>query len=311
MKHSNLITFLNPRTCGIYKDGGTRYKTDPSTGTRTDEVDNQLLDHVTAFTANIYPPGAANAPVNEVFDSKILVPTYFDHRYNDGIHEFLNTSGIAGVTLGELIDNATVTERRGHGSPSNDQRVGHIPYIKVSDIRSLRINPNPTNLVSREVAQRFWRGNNSGLEPFDLITPNRASSNIGEFAILLPGEQEIVVTKEVFVFRVAQSNLFDHYYLLWALSLRVVRDQWRRIALMQTNREDCGRRYREIVLPRPQDRAWADKSSAAFREYFTRVAAARTVFARTLADDGHRYTANVAATGTSGATRPPAASVRT
>jgi len=114
--------------------------------------------------------------------------------------------------------------------------------VKVSDIRGLRINVNPTNLVTESVARRFWRSESSGLQAWDVITPNRASSNIGEFAILLPGEEQIVVTKEVFVLRVLKGELWDPFYLLWALSLRAVRDQWRRVALMQTNREDCGDR---------------------------------------------------------------------
>ena len=125
---------------------------------------------------------------------------------------------------------------------------------------------------------RFWRGEKSGLEAWDLITPNRASSNIGEFAILLPGEEQIVLTKEVFVIRVIRSDLVDPFYLLWALSLKAVRDQWRRITLMQTNREDCGQRFREIILPKPKSKAWATSTSAAFREYFQTMANARVVF---------------------------------
>src|SRR5437868_1298444 len=138
------VVFLNPRTCGIYKDGGTRFKTDPKTGRRTADIDNELLDHVTAYLENKLPPGSTRV----------------------------------------------------------------------------------------------------GLKPWDLVTPNRASSNIGEFAILLPGEEQVVLTKEVFVFRILDETLLDAFYLLWALSLKAVRDQWRRIVLMQTNREDCGSRYR-------------------------------------------------------------------
>ena len=186
--------------------------------------------------------------------------------------------------------------RGGHGSPANDQRQGHIPYVKVSDIRGLRINVNPTNLVTDAVAKRFWHGDYSGLEAWDVITPNRASSNIGEFAILLPGEEEIVLTKEVFVFRVAEDHeLWDPFYLLWALSLSAVREQWRRIALMQTNREDCGDRYREIVIPDPPSREWAEEKSRAFADYFQALANARNAFIKGVSGDDLNYVANVRA----------------
>ena len=47
---------------------------------------------------------------------------------------------------------------------------------------------------------------------------------------------------------------------------------------MQTNREDCGSRYREIILPKPPNKKWALKMSAAFRDYFSEVAKARERF---------------------------------
>lgn len=296
MNKTNSVTFLNPRTCGIYKDGGTRYKTDPATGLRTTEVDNQLLEDISAYLEGNDPPGGARISVNDVFNQHVLVPTYYDDRYNDGIRALLNANNLDGVTVGELIDSGVIFERRGHGSPSNDQRSGHIPYIKVSDIRGLRVNINPTNLVSKTVAARHWRGPDSGLEPWDLITPNRASSNIGEFAILLPGEEQVVLTKEVFVFRVADHRLFDPFYLLWAFSLKAVRDQWKRIALMQTNREDCGTRYREVILPRPPDRAWAESTSEPFSSYFMTIGKAKMAFVEKLQAGAFHHTANVTAT---------------
>ncbi|MGN0852943.1 MAG: hypothetical protein ACI4Q3_06160, partial [Kiritimatiellia bacterium] len=56
------------------------------------------------------------------------------------------------------------------------------------------------------------------------------------------------------------------------------RDQWRRIVLMQTNREDCGDRYREIIIPMPPTSKWAREQSAAFKQYFSSVAMAKTEF---------------------------------
>jgi type I restriction enzyme M protein len=146
------------------------------------------------------------------------------------------------------------------------------------------------------VAQRYWRGKNSGLQAWDLITPNRASSNIGEFAVLLPGEEQVVLTKEVFVLRVSEQAPFDCFYLLWALSLQAVRDQWRRVALMQTNREDCGQRYREVLLPEPPSREWADGVSQAFRTYFQTVARAKISFIEAIQSSRFAHIANVSAT---------------
>lgn len=288
------VVFLNPRTCGIYKDGGTRFKTDPATGRRTTQIDNELIEQVDLFLSGKLPQGAAKIPLGRVFRHQVLAPTYYDDRYQHLIKKLLKEEKLSGITIGEMLDEGMIKVRGGHGSPGNDQRSGSIPYVKVSDIRGLRININPTNLVTESVARRFWRAKHSGLKAWDLITPNRASSNIGEFAVLLPGEERIVITKEVFILRMADESLFDHFYLLWALSLKGVRDQWRRIALMQTNREDCGSRFREIILPKPPSKAWADKTSEQFRKYFTTISEAKSAFIESVLKDKFEHVANVA-----------------
>ena len=288
------VVFLNPKTCGIYKDGGTRFKTDPATGKRTKEVDNELIDHVMQYLEGVSSPlGASSIALEKAFDKRVLAPTYYDERFNDEIHTLLAKEDLNGITLGELIEQQHIYVRGGHGSPGNDQRTGHIPYVKVSDIRGLRINTNPTNLVSGTVAQKFWRGHHSGLQAWDLITPNRASSNIGEFAVLLPGEESVLLTKEVFVIRVIDDDLFDPFYLLWALSLKAVRDQWRRVTLMQTNREDCGQRWREVIIPKPPSKEWAEATSSAFKCYFKTLAEARSAFIEHVQQDRFKHIANV------------------
>ena len=245
------------------------------------------------------PIGAANVPVSQTVKQDILVPTYFDPRYGESFEELKKALGSDEITLGELLDMGLITARGGHGSPSNDVRVGTIPYIKVSDIRSLRVNVNPTNMIPRSLAEKFWRGKESGLKAWDLITPNRASNNIGEFAILLPGEEQVVLTKEMFVIRVSASGaeLFEPFYLHWALSLKAVRNQWRRIALMQTNREDVGARYREIRIPWPthadSPQVWTDEHSKDFKAYFEGIAKAKTTFLSSLQKEGVEFIGGV------------------
>jgi type I restriction enzyme M protein len=293
MTQPHRVLFINARTCGIYKSGGIRYKTDPQTGQRTDQIDNELIEAVDALSAGKTSASTRSVALQDVEAAKVLVPTYFDNRYNQYIDLFLKGESLQGVTLGELLKEGVLSVRGGHGSPGNDQRSGTIPYVKVSDIRALRVNINPTNMVTEAIARRYWRGESSGLKAWDLITPNRASSNIGEFAIILPGEEQVVLTKEMFLFRVQKTNIWDPFILLWALSLKAVREQWRRITLMQTNREDCGDRYKEIVLPLPRNRHWAEERSQAFRDYFNSLAVAKSEFASRILTDKAEYIATV------------------
>lgn len=289
------VVFLTPHTCGIHKKGKPLFKVDPETGQRTREIDNEMLEFVRRFLAGEDFEGCTIVAMEEVFERKVLVPRYYDSRWTAGFRRLLQDMGVGSISLGELEDERVISVGGGHGSPGSDQRKGVVPYIKVSDIRALRVNVNPTNLVPRKVAERLWRGGSSGLRAWDLITPNRASSNIGEFAILLPGEEEIVLTKEVFVIRVeGEGNVgWDPFYLLWAFCLRSVRDQWRRVTLMQTNREDVGNRYREISIPKPPTREWARRVSKPFRDYFVTLAEAKEAFVKAIEESGYEFIANV------------------
>lgn len=105
------------------------------------------------------------------------------------------------MTIGDTVEQGLISIRGGHGSPSNETRVGTVPYIKVSDLRAGTVNINPTNRVPEKVAESFWGGTSSGLLPFDLVCPERTPKNIGDFCVLVPGQEQVVLTKEMIVIR--------------------------------------------------------------------------------------------------------------
>ena len=55
--------------------------------------------------------------------------------------------------------------------------------------------------------------------------------------------------------RIGETTRLTPWLVLVLMSLQVVNDQFRYLVLMQTNREDLGKRIREIVLPIPAKRA--------------------------------------------------------
>lgn len=273
------VVFLNPKTCGISPSGGTLYKKTP----QGDVVDDELWEHTQKLLKGDMPPGAARIPLKEVWPRKILVPNYYDPRYLEEFEILIKEKSLRRISLGDLVEKGLLGYRFGHGSPGRVGREGEVPYIKVSDLRAMRVNVNPTNMVPRELAKRFWKGNDSGLRSWDLLTPIRASSNIGEFAILLPGEEERVLTREILVLRSLDFAVLSPFYLLWALSLRAVRNQWRRITLMQTNREDVADRWKEVCIPDPASNSeWAEKVAQPLKEYFDELIEARKKLAAVL-----------------------------
>jgi hypothetical protein len=291
---NNKVVVCTARKCGINKEGLDAVVIDPA---RDAQVEDELYADIVAIRKGEYRPTTRAVPLAEVIDPWRAVPTHFDTLpisvFRDVRARLWPDS--PEKSIGELIDLGWVVHRSGHDSPTMGERGGTIPYIKVSDLRAGLVNINATNMVTEKVARRLWGGPASGLQAFDLLSPERASSNIGEFCVLMPGQERVVLTREVILLRVTSHAPFDAFYLLWALSLEIVRDQWRRIIFMQTNREDVGSRYREILLPVPSDKGEARRLSKEFRAYYTGLSRLRAHFAEYLSGEGlHHFSLTVA-----------------
>jgi type I restriction enzyme M protein len=287
-RDGNVVVSSAPK-CGINRDGIDRVIVGP----RQIAIDDVLYADAVALTSGKRTPTTNVVPLKDVLVPWRAVPSHFDQSTVTAFKETASTRwrDWSQLTLGDLIDRGWIERRVGHGSPSKDQRDGSVPYIKVSDLRAGLVNINPTNMVSEQTAVSLWRGHDSGLRPFDLLSPERASSNIGEFCLLMPGQEQIVLTKEVILLRVLALAPFDAFYLHWALSLKVVRDQWRRVIFMQTNREDVGDRFREVIVPIPPDELIGREVSSEFRNYYVGLSQLRIAFAASLAaDDLHHFT---------------------
>jgi hypothetical protein len=288
---SNKVLVSFAPTVGINKNGDELYVIDRKTGKRTDAINDQLAEDIDAILSGSSTETVQWVDADRVLDTGIAVPTYYDSRTIAAYEEEVQATWptFESVTLGQLADESRLTIQGGHGSPSADMRTGTIPYIKVSDLRAGQVNINPTNRVSEVVARRFWKGSESGLKAFDLITPARTSKNIGDISVLMPGQERVVLTKEMLVMRPGPKADFDAFYFLWAMSLKVVRQQWQRIVFMQTNREDTGSRYREIQIPMAPTRAERDAIAAPFRAYYEGTAVLRQDFLTYLSRDEHHH----------------------
>jgi len=275
--------------CGINKDGEDHV--DVSDNARRIAIADLLWEDVQAIRKRKTGATVVEVDLAEIMKNWRAVPLSFDPNPRKEFDSLLRKRfpGWGSATIGDLIDKGWVIRRDGHGSPSKDQRVGDVPYIKVSDLRAGLVNINPTNMVPLATAEKLWGPGGPGLEAFDLLSPERASANIGEFRMLMPGQERIVLTREVIVLRVTNKAPFDAFFLHWALSLKAVRAQWRTVIFMQTNRDDVGHRYREIRVPITENQESGRKASEAFRTYYSKLASLRTQFAQALRKEGLHY----------------------
>lgn len=62
---------------------------------------------------------------------------------------------------------------------------------------------------------------------------------------------------------------------------------------MQTNREDVGGRYKEVLVPKPKSEERAEKVSGPFKRYFKSLADAGRLFKSETDRDGFSYIVSV------------------
>lgn len=266
----------NAPTIGLNKDGLDLYTIDTQ-GKRTKTIDDKALRDVEALLRGEETETSGFVESQPISKSYVTIPTFSGSKAESALESKVSEQleGFTLRSLGSLIDEGVIVVRNGHGSPSADVRSGGVPYIKVSDLRAGLINPNSTNMVSKTTAEKFWRGKNSGIKAWDIATPSRASKNIGEPCMVLPGQEQMVLTKEILLFSVSGEAPIDPFYLFWALSLTDVAAQWKRVIFMQTNREDLGNRYRLIMIPYTENVERARAVSQGYRDYFEGLAALR------------------------------------
>ena len=284
------IICSHPETIGFDKNGKPVYKFDNRTGKLSNDIDDELTKAIDIITSNKNPePGdeklSFTIPQSDLLESRILSTQYLFTAYHRKALELVaQTLNAELISLEQLVKEGSITVRFGHGSPSSRfHGIGTIPYVKVIHLKNWRINEDPNYCIPEETARGFWGFNlrkspdDRRVHAWDLLTPTRASKNIGHFAMVLPWQTQIVLTKEIMVLRVNSENKrkITPFLLLGLFSLKQVIHQYDSLVLMQTNREDLGDRWKEVFIPIPKNDEKRDEIENAVKGYFDGLVTAR------------------------------------
>lgn len=295
-RHQIMMSF--PRSLGQDKNSNPLFLLNDQGEREQGELDNEMAEAVQHLASLDYserpdakrPRGRANrrfgfAVSQETAQKRgVLVPRFWWRSETEAaMRAWTKEHPNEPVTLGELADRGILQTFEGHGSPpGHSRRTGDVPYVKVTDLKNWRINENPTNFIHPDMAAKLRR-RGPKLQYGDLVSPARASSNIGQFCMVMPWQTHVVFTKEILLLRVADNDEGINPFLLLALfSLKVVQDQYTNLTLMQTNRDHLGDHWREVVLPLPSDKKRMEQVAAPIRSYFEGLIQARESYDRLL-----------------------------
>ena len=266
-------------TYGEDKHGRPRFKI--VDGNVTNELDDEMADAASLLRDLTAPESDMRFEFSQEQAIKrgILVASFWWRKpYIEELKRFALDNDCDLVSVGDLIDTGDIEVFQGHGSPSSHYKgKGDIPYVKVVDIKNWRVNENSSYFMPRQVAKKFT--DKRPLQAYDLVTPTRASKNIGLFAMVMPWQTQMILTREIYIWRFKEeSGRINRWLFLALASLRVVHAQFRFLVLMQMNREDLGTRYRDLLLPIPRTPDIREKWTQPVRRYFEALTIARSKY---------------------------------
>ena len=231
--------------------GQPKYRFDLETGYVTHEIWDDLKI-IREELKNPYSPDNKYTFMVNAGDIKgrTYVPRYYWHNPKK-VADL--PDGTTPVSVGQLIKEGVLKAFKGHGSPASAYKgQGDIPYIRVSDIVNWEMYRNPTTYVPYHVYESLKGKNGVELEPGDVIYVRRGSYRIGTVAMASPYDQEVLLTGELVVLRVADLNNqygINPYYLLYLLSHKYTQTQTYQKVFIETTLPNIGQRWQELELP--------------------------------------------------------------
>ncbi|MFJ3322764.1 N-6 DNA methylase [Curtobacterium sp. NPDC086286] len=230
--------------------GRTMYRWDPSTGTHTDEVWDDVEEVTFELREKERLKYTFEVSAERVLERGIIIPRYYWPE-RDIAASIEADPTVEATTVQELIDKGWLEVRAGHGSPEAKYKgLGTFPYIRVKDIINWEIYKDPTARIPGDIFDALVGSH--PLEVRDIVMVARGSYRIGDCAMVGPSDVDVALTREILIFRVLDERL-DAFYLLYLLSLDEVRRQIENRVFVDTTLPTLGDRWKELDLPFSRD----------------------------------------------------------
>ena len=240
------------------------------------EFTNEIWDDTVIIREELKDPGNKDnknvflVDVDEIRND-VYVPRYYWNRRIDKLRERAKADNLEFVQIKDLIDEGIIKDFPGHGSPASKYKGrGEIPYVRVADIVNWELYKNPTSLISEAVYNDI-KGNGVNLQEKDVLFVRRGSYRIGSVAMVSQYDTNVLLTREIHVFRVLnEDNKYglDPFYLLYLFSHELTQKQLYNKVMIDTTLPNIARRWEELYLPIAKDKNEREKIKEKIRHAF-------------------------------------------
>jgi type I restriction enzyme M protein len=252
---------------------------------RNQTVTNEIWDDTAIIREELKHP--ANSDNKNVFvlkaddiRNKILVPRYYWTKRISHLREAAEKIGCEFVSVGELIRAKTLMQHDGHGSPPGQFKgKGEIPYVRVADIVNWEPYYNPAALIPRSMYLKI-KGNGIDLKENDILFVRRGSYRIGSVALVSRFDLEVLLAREIAVFRVLnEQNEYgiNPYYLMFLFSHPLTQDQRFNLTFYETTYPNMAKRWAELLLPISKDKDERKRITNEMKQVFDQKFAAKAI----------------------------------
>ncbi|MDX9815717.1 MAG: N-6 DNA methylase [Smithellaceae bacterium] len=243
----------------------------------THEFYDEIWDDTKIIRKELYEPAKkSNTNVfvvdTENIKNSVYVPRYYWNRRIEELRDEAESRGLKFVQIKDLIADGIIADFPGHGSPPGKYKgKGEIPYVRVADIVNWAIYKNPTALIPEHVYHKIKREGGVDLQEKDILFVRRGSYRIGSVALVSRFDTEVLLTREIHVFRVInEQNQYElnAFYLLYLFSHDLTQRQLYNKVLLDTTLPNIARRWEELYLPVAKDHKEREKIKRQIGEAF-------------------------------------------
>lgn len=182
----------------------------------------------------------------------LYVPRYYWNKKIEKLKKEAEINNLEFVKIEDLISKNIIKDFSGHGSPSGKFKGrGEIPYIRVADIVNWEVYKNPTSLIPEREYKKI-KANGIDLQKKDILFVRRGSYRIGSVAMVSEYDINVLLTREIHIFRVIKEDNeynINAFYLLYLLSHNFTQKQLYNKVMIDTTLPNIGRRWEEMYLP--------------------------------------------------------------